>query len=202
MVRLRRLADVFSVLTPQHPLSGTNISVFGTLARSVKGALISSYSLDNGTVTTYNATPGLSSNLYHQKFYSSPIVENGEHTLTMHIDSLGPDATYQLDFLQYSVVPPPVTSSAVPEVSSTAAPSTTALSSSGRSGPPLKVLLPAIIVPVVIFLLFLLLAVGWFVKKRNAEWRQSISDIGHEAAQKPAASQCTSRSFSLTLQRA
>ncbi|KAF8588070.1 hypothetical protein K439DRAFT_702488 [Ramaria rubella] len=85
--------------TSMYVFNGTGISVFGTQCDPAGGnTTVSTYMIDGGSKSTYTVPPGVICNQNFVNFFSSPPLENGQHTLL--ITNLNNGAWYFLDYLQ------------------------------------------------------------------------------------------------------
>lgn len=100
---------------PQLLLLGIQISVMGSVGPAVSGTVPpqSNYSIDGGTPTTYTANQDQGVH-YNTKFYQSPVLPDGRHTLVI-TNLLVSDSLYLDFFLIYKSATDP--SSASPKVS-------------------------------------------------------------------------------------
>ncbi|KAI0078972.1 hypothetical protein K474DRAFT_748853 [Panus rudis PR-1116 ss-1] len=82
--------------------NGTQIGVVGSIAASngSSGALISTYSVDNATASSFIA-PNSTTDLDSQEFYESPTLSAGEHVLVVTVKSASDDTPYFFDLLGY-----------------------------------------------------------------------------------------------------
>ncbi len=90
-------------------LIGTGVGVYGTIAVASNpgGAPITIFSLDDDVDRTeYSAIPPQSTDLYMQRWYFSPPLENGQHTLVASNYLNGASM-----FLDYFVVTSPISTS-------------------------------------------------------------------------------------------
>jgi len=88
-------------------LVGTNISLYGTLSKpSSRGPPSATFTIDNSAPEAFNATgsitvPNYDINTSHILFYQSPVLAQGQHTLTVRTgtSASGPTAPLYVDFL-------------------------------------------------------------------------------------------------------
>ena len=81
---------------------GTNISVFGTIPRASSEAKVTlEFSIDNDNSTQIKV-PSTDAAIYLHQFYTSPILRQGEHTLTVIAAYLSPNSTFWFDYLAYT----------------------------------------------------------------------------------------------------
>ncbi|KAF7324064.1 hypothetical protein MKEN_00628800 [Mycena kentingensis (nom. inval.)] len=85
---------------------GTSISVFGTVVASLEPQGSMDFVIDNRhqLAGTYRVPPASSSDLHHQLLYTSPPLDDAQHTLVMTQTGIqGSDATICLDYMTYEL---------------------------------------------------------------------------------------------------
>ncbi|KAF8512774.1 hypothetical protein JB92DRAFT_259904 [Gautieria morchelliformis] len=152
--------------TSMYTFNGTGISVFGTQCIPAGGnTTVSTYTLDNKSPSKYTVPARVACNENFVKFFSSPPLAHGLHTLI--ITNLNANAWYFLDYLQVTK-PGPASNGTVSSVSSPSSPSSSlqASSSTGTTKLATGVIVgSAIGAAVVVSMLFL--AVIWWRRRRQ-----------------------------------
>ncbi|KAF8064351.1 hypothetical protein FPV67DRAFT_1672066 [Lyophyllum atratum] len=97
-----RRAGAHAAFTFSGVSSGSTVAVYGTVAPATDGPPhISTYSIDGGSPVTYTAVPG-SGVQYKQRFFRSPELAEGQHTLV--ITSTVPGTSFWLDYFEITEV--------------------------------------------------------------------------------------------------
>lgn len=144
--------------------------MYGTLGPNSEpqAAIVSTYFIDN----TSSVFTGLQDSTFQldKRFYSSPVLPDGTHTLVATFDFAPVGHSYILDYLI-------CTSSSSDSLPSPAqSPSEVPLSSTPSSGADAKTLVPAIVVPICVVLLLTLAGFYLLLKKRSPRSHKSIPD--------------------------
>ena len=111
----------------QNCSKGTGISVWGTiqfLSPNTTTYVLSSYSIDGGPTTIFNATEAAAFKFQQKLFQSATLTDSGSHTL---VATLVNNGTFFIDY--FLVIPP--------TLSSTSTSTTTSASTSASSSTPL-----------------------------------------------------------------
>ena len=88
---------------PNGPPKGTGISVWGTiqlLTANTTTYVLSSYSVDGGTATTFNATEKVGYQFQQKLFQSATLSDSGPHTIVATLENNG---TFFIDY--FLVIP-------------------------------------------------------------------------------------------------
>ncbi|KAJ2912039.1 hypothetical protein MD484_g8369, partial [Candolleomyces efflorescens] len=102
---------------------GSRITVYGTIAASLRNRPTSSYTLDNAAAVNFEGRTSVSVQ-YNQMFYQSPVLPVAAHTLT--ITNTGDDAPLFLDVLLVTPPDEPMVSTVTTTMTMTPPASTTA----------------------------------------------------------------------------
>ncbi|KIP07163.1 hypothetical protein PHLGIDRAFT_428764 [Phlebiopsis gigantea 11061_1 CR5-6] len=178
--------------------NGTSVAVYGTISgtdpalQSTVPACNSTYQIDDASLSTYTA-PFVSANLYQARYFQSPQLQAGPHTLVLTATCANQGPWFWLDYLTY--VPSPVAAavsvSASPSsVSSSPTPAATSPPATAptAAGPSSGVLAAAITIPLSVALLLALSALWWLKRlrrQRGARALDLVLDIEDPPPQTP-----------------
>ncbi|KAF8816634.1 hypothetical protein BYT27DRAFT_7181457 [Phlegmacium glaucopus] len=157
--------------------TGTEISVWGTitfLANNTPTFVLSSYSIDNGTATTFNASEQAAFVFQQKLFQSAPLSASTPHTLVATLDN---NATFFIDYFLITPVVSSTSSSATSSSSSTlSTTSTIPTASSSAQSHSSKVPLGPVLGGTLggVALLIIAIFVFWFSRRRLKDENQRL----------------------------
>ncbi|KAJ7574052.1 hypothetical protein C8J56DRAFT_980571 [Mycena floridula] len=175
------------------PFSGTYIEVYGTIAPQGVGHPdpVTTYTIDKGPATSFApVTTNTSATLHQTRFFTSPTLPDGNHTLVVQSTVQG--GQVWLDFFEFtpSPVTTTVTVTTTPTGSSNSGTSVNdnSTSASTKSSPQVGAIVGAALGSVAVTLLFCFILFFCWKRQRSGRDYDTRSQFMHESVSSPAMS--------------